>query len=58
MVDRRWFGDLSLAILIALPLVALAWPQASSPKSSMSSPTLSVGQSDRMPGNGRISLLG
>ena len=58
MLDRRWVGDLSLAILIALPLVALAWPQAEVPESSISSPALSVGQTDRAPGNGRIGLLG
>jgi hypothetical protein len=58
MLDRRWLGDLSLAVLVALPLVALAWPQAEVPKSSISSPALSVGQTDRAPGNGRISLLG
>lgn len=58
MLDRRWLGDLSLAILVALPLVALAWPQAEMPKSSTSAPALSVGQTDRLPGNGRISLLG
>lgn len=27
MVDRHWFGDLSLAILLALPLAALAFTQ-------------------------------
>ena len=58
MLDRRWFGDLSLAILVALPLVAMAWPQNEVPNSSASSPALSVGQSDRLPGNGRISLFG
>ena len=58
MLDRRWLGDLSLAILVALPMVALAWPQADVPKSSLSAPALSVGQSDRSPGNGRIGLLG
>jgi hypothetical protein len=58
MVDRRWLGDLSLAILVALPLMALAWPQTEAPKSSASVPALSVGQTDRLPGNGRISLFG
>lgn len=58
MLDRRWLGDLSLAIFVALPLVALAWPQAQAPRSSSSAPALSVGQPDRLPGNGRISLLG
>ena len=57
MVDRRSLGDLSLAILVALPLIALAWPQANAPKSSETS-TLSVGQPDRAPGSGRISLFG
>jgi hypothetical protein len=58
MLDRRWLGDLSLAIFVALPLVAFAWPQAQSPGSSISAPSVGVGQSDRLPGNGRISLLG
>ena len=56
MVDRHWLGDLSLAVLIALPLVALAWPTPSAPNAPSSA--VSVGQPDRLPGNGRISLLG
>ena len=58
MLDRRWLGDLSLAVLVALPLVALAWPQSEVTKSSITSSALSVGQVDRAPGNGRISLIG
>ena len=58
MLDRRWLGDFSLAILVALPLVAFAWPQSDVPTSSVANPALSVGQADRLPGNGRISLFG
>ena len=57
MLDRHWLGDLSLAILVALPLVALAWPEPAKPN-SVSSPAVSIGQSDRLPGNGQIGLLG
>jgi hypothetical protein len=57
MLDRRWLGDISLAVLVALPLVAFAWPQEQ-PSPSISAPSVSVGQPDRLPGNGRISLLG
>jgi hypothetical protein len=57
MFDRHWFGDLSLAVLIALPLVALARLE-SAPPQSISAPSATVSQTDRVPGNGRISLLG
>jgi hypothetical protein len=57
MFDRHWFGDLSLAVLIALPLVALARLESAPPK-SIFAPSATVSQTDRVPGNGRISLLG
>ena len=57
MVDRRWFGDLCLAILIALPLVAFASPKITADRGTPASTTVNL-TADRLPGNGRISLLG
>ena len=57
MVDRQWLGDLSLAVLLALPLAALARPQPTIPHRT-SSAAAKVAVADRLPGNGRISLLG
>jgi multidrug efflux pump subunit AcrA (membrane-fusion protein) len=55
--DRHWLGDLALAVLFALSLVALAQPQAT-PAEARSAPSVKVGTADRLPGEGRISLLG
>ena len=55
MFDRHWFGDLSLAVLIALPLVVMARLEAATPQPA---PTESVNHVDRLPGDGRIGLLG
>jgi hypothetical protein len=60
MLDRRWIGDLSLAILLALPLAAFARPQPVIPteKIAAASP-VTLAATDRLsPANGRISLLG
>jgi hypothetical protein len=57
MVDRQWLGDLSLAVLLALPLAALAWPQPTIPHRTAPA-AAKVAVADRLPGNGRISLLG
>ena len=56
--DRHWLGDLALAVLFALSLVALARPQATPTDARASAPSVKVGTADRLPGEGRISLLG
>jgi hypothetical protein len=59
MVDRRWIGDLSLAILLALPLTAFARPQPILPKPNAAAVPINLAAVDRLsPANGRISLLG
>jgi hypothetical protein len=53
MNDRHAFGDLALAVLLALPLAALAHSHQVPSKAS------AVSAADhRAPGNGRIGLLG
>jgi hypothetical protein len=54
MVDRHWFGDLSLAILLALPLAAVALPHMSVRQSV---PAVSVSVTGDLATHGRISLL-
>lgn len=60
MVDRRMIGDLALAVLIALPTVAMARPEPLVHKDRiaaiplMQSPTLA----ERTPINGPSNLLG
>lgn len=56
MVDRRLFGDLALAILVALPLAWLARPQAAAAHSRTPALALSTASADRAPG-GRLGLL-
>jgi len=56
MVDRQAVGDLALAILIALPLAALAKSQPSLQHQAASQPSVAVATADRSP-PGRISLL-
>jgi|KBSSwiStaDraftv2_1062776.scaffolds.fasta_scaffold513614_2 hypothetical protein len=56
MVDRQAVGDLALAILIALPLAALAKSQPSLQHQVASQPSVAVATADRSP-PGRISLL-
>jgi len=56
MIDRHWFGDVSLAILLALPLAALAQPLASIRNPAPAAVHLST--SGAVPSAGRISLLG
>ena len=58
MVDRRWFGDLSLAILIALPIASLALPLPTSQPTIAKPATAKVATADRIAATGRISLLG
>lgn len=57
MTDRQMFGDLSLAVLLALPLVALARPTPVHHKTVVTPAAAKVATADRLPGNGRISLL-
>ena len=56
MVDRHWFGDVSLAILLALPFVAFAQPRATVHKATVSPAQHSLATTTAS--NGRISLLG
>ena len=58
MVDRHWLGDLSLAVLLALPLVALAHPQPVLHKQTAAPIGAKVATADRLPGYGRIGLFG
>jgi hypothetical protein len=56
MLDRHWMGDVSLAILLALPFVAFAQPRATVQQGKLSSTQHSL--VSKAPSNGRISLLG
>jgi hypothetical protein len=56
MIDRHLVGDISLAILLALPLAALAQPLANFRNPAPAAVQLSL--SGGMPSAGRISLLG
>ena len=58
MVDRHWLGDIGVAVLLALPLVALARPQPVVHKHITTPAAAKVTTADRLPGNGRISLFG
>jgi len=55
MIDRHWVGDVSLAILLALPLAALAQPLANTRNPAPAAVHLSL--CGGMPAAGRISLL-
>ena len=56
MTDRQWLGDLALAVLLALPLLALARPQPVFPKAAVHS-AITLPSADRVPTAGRIGLL-
>lgn len=58
MVNRHWLGDLSLAILLALPLAALAQPHASFGAHNAAAAASQLSTTTTVPSNGRISLLG
>jgi hypothetical protein len=58
MFDRHWLGDVSLAILIALPFAALAQPHATVHKSGLQVRAATLTAASTVPTNGRISLLG
>ena len=57
MFDRHWLGDVGLAVLLALPLTALAQPQPMSRHRVASLQAMSIASADRAP-EGRVSLLG
>jgi len=58
MIDRHLLGDISLAILLALPFAAVVAPLASlhRPAATQAGARLSV--ANTVPASGRISLLG
>ena len=60
MLDRQWVGDLALAVLLALPLSAVAKaqtsPQATHLQITAGHPAVALA-AERYPG-GRISLYG
>jgi hypothetical protein len=55
MTDRQWLGDLSLAVLLALPLVVLARPLPTNHQAATT--TVKLASMDRVPAAGRIGLL-
>ena len=58
MVDRHTLGEIGLAVLLALPLVAIARPQPVVHEQVSTPAAAKLVTADRLPGNGRISLLG
>ncbi len=58
MNDRQAFGDLAVAVLLALPLATLARPHTTAHQTVADQPALKVSTADPSPGNGRVSLLG
>ena len=57
MVDRQWLGDLAFAVLLVLPLAALARPQPPMHHQT-AAPFAKATASDRLAPSGRVSLLG
>jgi hypothetical protein len=57
MVDRHYFGDLALAVLLALPLAGLAKPQTVVHHQLAKPAAISTASADRAP-EGRISVFG
>jgi len=57
MVDRQYFGDLALAVLLALPLAGLAKPQTVIHHQVVKPAAISPPAADRAPG-GRVSVFG
>jgi hypothetical protein len=58
MIDRRWFGDLGLAVLIAMPIASLALPLPISSQPNATPVVAKTAAVDRIAASGRISLLG
>jgi hypothetical protein len=57
MTNRQWLGDLSLAVLVALPLLSLASPELTNHRSTAASGSIQMASADRAPTAGRIGLL-
>lgn len=57
MTDRHWLGDLGLAVLLALPLLALARPQPADHRVAAAPAAVAMASADRVPTAGRIGLL-
>ncbi len=58
IMARQWFADLSIAVLLALPLAFFVWSQPIAYQ-QVSSPSVKASTANHAPGNaGRISLLG
>ena len=57
MSDRQLFGDISLAVLLALPLLALAKPAPVHHQPTTTPQAAKVATADRLPGSGRIGIL-
>jgi hypothetical protein len=57
MFDRPSVGDLALAVVLALPLAAIAKSQPAPPHQTVSAGAVQIAAADRTPG-GRMSLLG
>ena len=57
MIDRHAIGDLALAVLLTLPLAALAKLQPAPHHHAVSAAAVHIAAADRTPG-GRMSLLG
>jgi hypothetical protein len=57
-MDRHMFADLALAVLIALPLTAMARPQPVNEKATAASVAAKVAIASHSPTEGRIGLLG
>ena len=58
MLDRRWFGDLGLAVLLAMPIATLALPLPVSSQPNTGPVIAKAAAADRIAATGRISLLG
>ena len=58
IIDRQLIGDLSLAVLLALPLAALAHAQPFQHRTVAAPVGAPVASAEHAPGAGRISLLG
>ena len=57
MIDRQLFGDLSLAVLLVLPLLAFARPAPVPHQPIVTPAAAKVATADRVPAAGRIGLL-
>ena len=57
MTDRQLFGDLSVAVLLALPLLAFARPTPAHHHQSAIPAAAKVTTAERLPGSGRIGIL-